>query len=842
MKKRGAKSLNILFIRSFFLSFALPLLVIGGIFFVLTIKLESTRVKDTNAVQASNISRIISVYLRRGKELLSGLSPLFSKDPDRYKAYLESIKNDDNFVGLFDFIYALDTSGTVLWAKAVGKPDTDTLAFSYTAITYKNKEFFNIARECSCSVWSETYTSLISGERTVTIIVPYKSGYLAGDIDMRRLIHVIRSLKISKKLSFTILDQYGNYIYHPKEEFLYEYSEIPKLMTDASDTALYHSFTYRDEDGLKMGSASHIDESLWIVVTSLKYFDAMGSAVTLAVLLLLLFLTMLILAFHSSLNTSRLIKSALNLIGARASSVAKGSYEYRTVTTGVTEFDNLHSSVNAMSDAVFSREREIQKARDAAEEQLQFQQTLIDTITMPIFVKDEDNRVILTNKACVELLGESSELLPQLDEQEERTTLFTDGKLHTVIVKHAEFMRKDRRKNSVVIVTDITERLNLEARMNHSEKLQAIGKLAGGIAHDVNNQLAGIMGFAEILKSEVEDNEMLLSYVNAIIEAVVQSSDITHQLLAFARQGKYSLKPVSLNEMAAGVHAMLRHTISRQISLELVTDPADPHIIADKSQVQNAILNLGINARDAIGDTSGTISVTVSHVTVTQKRSIHNNTIMNGSYATVTVCDTGSGIEKEVLEHIFDPFYTTKPEGKGTGMGLAAVYGTVTTHNGYIDIESTPGEGACFVIYFPLAEAEHSEVSEVESGREREVHGTILIVDDEEDILHSTSKLLEKKGFICYTARDGEEGVSLYQEKQNEINLVILDANMPRMNGYEAFRHIRDCTPYVPILLATGYADESKVQHLMSQEKCDYIHKPFHISDLVDKIVSLLSF
>lgn len=843
MKPDKKKTLQRFLTQSFLLSFLIPLFVIGGSFLIIALHIETEQVKENNEVLTSNISRIVSIYLQRGREFLNSVEPLFSDSSHFRDQNLTRIVRNEGFTRIFDFVYVLDSAGTVTWAQRIEKRSTPPHSFTYSGITYRNKTFFRRAVKSKKPSWSETYTSLISGERTVTILIPFKHGYIAGDVDMRRLVSVVKSLKISKSLSFTILDKYGNYIYHPDENNLYRYSEIPQKVGTLKGEGMDKPFIYSEEQKLYLGTAAKIDESEWIIIVSLEYIDAMSGVIGIGLLLILLFTAMLILAFRSSQKMSKTILVSINSVASRAKSVANGHYEPADhKITGVVEFDSLNSSVNAMSEAVNSREREIEDARIAAEEQLEFQQTLIDAISMPIFVLGQKDQIILTNRACEELLGNDPELLIRFIAINEKDVKFADNSTHSIIVQKALFTRVDGSQNRVVIISDITERLNLENRMNHSERLQAIGKLAGGIAHDVNNQLAGIMGFSQIIKEELPDGDPIKEYIDMIIEAVTQSSDITRQLLAFARQGKYSLKNVPVNDVISAVGAMLRHTISRQISLEITENDQNPHIEADRSQLQNAILNLGINARDAIGEQSGSISISASCLQNHERRELHNSTMEPGEYVMISVCDTGSGIPSQIIEQIFDPFFTTKPEGKGTGMGLAAVFGTVTTHHGSIDVNSTPGEGTCFELYFPLVSEINWEENEVEkTSFIRTGEGTILLVDDEKVILISTSKLLEKRGFTVLTAENGKKAVELFKKEKNKIDCVILDANMPVMNGYEAFKEIREIKPYIPIMIATGYADESKIQHLMNQEKCDYIHKPYNMNTLLEQIKALIN-
>lgn len=840
MKTKDPKTLKALFFRRFMLTFALPLFIIGGIALAVTLPQERKKVINYNAILAKNISKIISVDMTGGEEFLRGVSTIHSDQDTLYRDYIREISRSSDFSSLLANVYTLDSMGKVTWFYPFSSTESYR-SFSYSGVTYRYKEFFKLAAEQNRSVWSETYTSLITGNRTVTILLPHKKGFFAADINMQHLIQNISTLHINDDMQFTILDRFGNYIYHPSEKHLYKYSKIPLLSHNKRES---QTFLFSEENRTLLGTASQIEESGWTVIVSQDYLNVMKAVLFWATTLLILFITMFFFALRSSLSSSHKMSDLLIKTGERAASIGEGTYNFPAVSVDIREFETLNRSVDSMGQAVRIREEEITKAQLKAEEQFKFQQRLIDSISNPVFVVQNGEKILLANRSCKESIGDNPELLMELLAKKEATLILKDGKEHSVVIQHSHFAQSENSLD-VVSITDITDRLDLENRLHHSEKLQSIGQLAGGIAHDVNNQLTGILGYAELIKTVIPSDAHFLPYIEGIIEAVNQSSAITHQLLAFARQGKYSLKPISLNELAESAAGILRHTISRKIILSVDTNGFDPVIMADKSQVQNAVLNLGINARDAIGDEQGEIVIKVYSKVLTEPLRNFNSEIPEGSYGVICVCDTGYGINESDITRIFEPFFTTKPEGKGTGMGLAAVYGTVTTHEGFIQVESVLGEGSCFNLFFPLSEEKRTPIEDSSEKSEETVHGesqdTILLIDDDQAIRLSTAELLQIKGFTCYTAENGAIGIETFKQHIHEIDLVLLDANMPVMNGYETFQELRLLSPDIWIIMITGYADENSVRELMKTKHCDYLHKPFKINPLLEKITICLN-
>ncbi len=391
-------------------------------------------------------------------------------------------------------------------------------------------------------------------------------------------------------------------------------------------------------------------------------------------------------------------------------------------------------------------------------------------------------------------------------------------------------------------VRDITDRKQMEERLMQSEKMEAIGQLAGGLAHDFNNQLTGIMSYADILRLDLMDNPGLAHYADNILVLVKRASDLTAQLLAFARKGKYLSVPVDINRIVFEVVSMLKHTIEKDITLKQQLNAHPCSILGDPSQLQNAILNLALNARDAMPQ-GGELCFSTDNVSLDQQYcAVSPFQLEKGRYIEVCVADTGIGIEEEIRHHMFEPFFTTKEKGKGTGMGLAAVYGTVNNHKGSIDVFSKIGHGTTFKLYFPLMNEENrpgvrrTGTVEFEQGT---IH--ILLVDDEDSICKAVPKILQKIGYRTTSFRSGLEALDYYRKSFRTVDLVILDMVMPEISGKDVFIAMKKINPHIVALLSSGYSINGEAQGILEEGVNGFIQKPYRIEELSQKIAEILN-
>ncbi len=393
---------------------------------------------------------------------------------------------------------------------------------------------------------------------------------------------------------------------------------------------------------------------------------------------------------------------------------------------------------------------------------------------------------------------------------------------------------------TVVNSRDVTEYRELEQQLRQAQKMEAIGQLAGGVAHDFNNQLTGIMNYADLLREDLSDPTHRL-YANMILRAGERAADLTAQLLAFSRKGKFRVVEVDVHKTIAEVVSMLERSIDKRIttSQDLAADSSIT--MGDPTQLQNALLNLALNARDALPE-GGKITMATEVITADQDFiREHPHNVAPGRYLAVKVSDTGIGMSPETQRHIFEPFFTTKDTGAGTGMGLAAVYGTIHNHNGTIEVQSRLGKGTTVTIFLPLVD--NTETSTTDPGAETTVDGgaaRILLVDDEQSIRHSCSTMLRHIGYHVVTHKDGAAATAYYREAWQQIDLVLLDMVMPEMNGRDAFLAMKKVNPNVKALLLSGFGLDSRIQEVLDKGVLGFLQKPFRMSRLAKAVEEAL--
>ncbi len=388
----------------------------------------------------------------------------------------------------------------------------------------------------------------------------------------------------------------------------------------------------------------------------------------------------------------------------------------------------------------------------------------------------------------------------------------------------------------VILAQDITERKSIEEQLRHSQKMDAIGQLAGGVAHDFNNMLGGIMGAAELLKRSGNLGEKDKRYIDTLINASERAADLTAQLSAFGRKGKTESKAVDIDAVVSNTLGIVQQTFNKNINITTAMEASETIVMGDHTGLQNALLNLCINASHAMPD-GGNLTIAT--------RNIHLNSkycdslpfaIEPGKYINLEVTDTGSGVDDDHIEHIFEPFFTTKEVGKGTGLGLASVYGMIEEHRGAITVSSEKGRGTTFHLMLPCSDESVSIKSA--SSEESQIHasGRVLLVDDEEIIRLTGSALLEEIGYTVVTADNGRAGVDIFKKSPTEFDIIILDMIMPEMSGSEAYYAIKEIDPDATVYIASGYTKDEKLDELENHGLSGFIHKPFKPDELIKMI------
>jgi signal transduction histidine kinase/ActR/RegA family two-component response regulator len=381
----------------------------------------------------------------------------------------------------------------------------------------------------------------------------------------------------------------------------------------------------------------------------------------------------------------------------------------------------------------------------------------------------------------------------------------------------------------------------LERELLQAQKLDAIGQLAGGIAHDFNNQLGGILGYAELLRLKLKD-ERMAEYAARVITLAQRSADLNSKLLAFTRKGLLRNVPVNVHQLIEEVVGILTHTISRGIVIQTSLNAEVAETMGDPTQIQNALLNLGLNARDAMGD-SGVLQIETTTVHMSDVSNEAGSFVLEGgTYLQLSIRDTGCGIRPEVAARIFEPYFTTKSEGKGTGMGLAAVFGTMKMLNGAVDLESEPGEGSTFRLYFPVHQEASEKSDSGDNAGKKEISGRqILVIDDEDALREVFTEHLLAAGFVLHSYTDARKALTFFKTAYADISLVVLDMMMPEVSGTDMFYQLRDISPDIPVVVVSGFAEENRIQSLLDSGASEFLQKPFRAAELIRTVKNVLN-
>jgi nitrogen-specific signal transduction histidine kinase/ActR/RegA family two-component response regulator len=385
------------------------------------------------------------------------------------------------------------------------------------------------------------------------------------------------------------------------------------------------------------------------------------------------------------------------------------------------------------------------------------------------------------------------------------------------------------------------EKEKLADQLRQSRKMQAIGQLAGGVAHDFNNLLAGILGCTEIVLSEENLSPQGIQHLKNIIKTTEKGQDLTRNLMSFARlKDKISVES-NLNEIITHVISILEHTVDRTITLTTSLEAESVIIMGDPTDIENSILNIALNARDAMPN-GGIINFGTDNITLNQKFCTGKDKLSPGDYLLLKISDTGNGIPDHIKDKIFDPFFTTKPEGEGTGLGLSSVFGCIQSHNGYIAVDSVWHQGTTFNIYLPLSESSGDETSpkpttpEVKTGQ-----GHIMLVEDEEIVRDVTSIAIRKLGYHVTAFENGFDAIDFYRDHASNIDLAILDMVMPKINGLALFKKLKAINKDLKAIIMSGYTGHHTPEQALEAGVITLLQKPVKASRLSQVLAEILT-
>jgi PAS domain S-box-containing protein len=524
----------------------------------------------------------------------------------------------------------------------------------------------------------------------------------------------------------------------------------------------------------------------------------------------------------------------------------------------INELDELRRRV-AILESLQIKNKRVEGALRESEEKYRL---LVENADIAIFVA-QDGAIKFPNPKTIELIGYSAEEFAKTA----FVNLIHPDDSETVLERHKRRLKGEKppstysfriiqksgaelwmQLNTVLItwegrpatlnfLKDITSQKNLEAQLRQAQKMEAIGTLAGGIAHAFNNILMTIQGHTSLLLYDLNSTHPHYAALQDIEKQVSSAAKLAEQLLGYARKGKYHLQPLNLNQVVEDItdafgKARKEIAIQQELSEDLFS------IFADQGQMEQILLNLCVNAADAMPQGGKLMLKTLNVTHEDMKGKLYDP--KPGKYVQITFTDSGVGMDKETQNRIFEPFYTTKEMGRGTGLGLASVFGIIKGHGGYIDVESEKGHGTTFCIYLPASS--QRIFKNTESAPQIDEEGaTILLTDDEKMVLDVGVKMIKRLGYTVIEAKGGKEAIEIYEENEDKIDMVILDMILPETNGGEVFDKLRAINPNVKVLLSSGYSIDSQANEILKRGCDGFIQKPFSMKELSGKIREILS-
>ncbi len=529
-----------------------------------------------------------------------------------------------------------------------------------------------------------------------------------------------------------------------------------------------------------------------------------------------------------------------------------------------------------MADKLSSANRELENANRKLKEALDVTRAITANAAEALLMVDERGIVSFVNPAAEAMFGFSSEELlgktlagkliqPELegrpatiDEDPLARCLRTaatirgvdavfvarNGARVDVASSYAPILNDGQVTAAVLVLHDVSERKRAEERLREAQKLESIGVLAGGIAHDFNNLLTGILGNASLAKELLAPDSRVGPILDDVVTAGERAADLTRQMLAYSGKGRFVVEPVDLSKLSREMIKLLQASIPKRVTLKLELPEKLPLVEADAGQMQQVVMNLVLNAAEAIGDQQGTVWVQTSAQWVDEKfRSgeVDCADMVMGQYVRLQVRDSGCGMDKATRERIFDPFFSTKFAGRG--LGLAAVAGIVRSHSGMISLTTAPGEGSTFVVLFPakpMARAEAGPVAARIAEKNEEGSELILIIDDEDVVRRVATSALTSHGYRVRVVSSGREGIEVLREEKGAISMVLLDLNMPGLNGLETLYELRKIAPDLEVVVSSGYGEEQAMNLFSGQQVSGFIQKPYTSARLLEKVASAL--
>ncbi len=837
-------------------------LVIVSILVINHLTVDNIReIEKKNLLLAKAMSGQVEVFLRGPQVVLQNVSAMLKNNPDYSESDIQKLLAlHVSGSELFESIYILDENGVV---RNVGLPSgKEDFKRDILGINLAHKEFYKKVRQTGKPTWSDTFLSLISGRMSLALCIEVDDRVLVGNCSIDLLASFVQRINTEAVLITTIVDRSGAIIVHPDPVIAARQVSISHLQPvqegfDSNEGTYRYSFNNEEY----LGSVSLIPGPGWLVLVSQTTADAFNHIIHTAIYFLGGVVGAIFLAVLFALIRARSFSRPLSEFAARAKVIADGDYDFSLPKPSYLEEKELGESFNRMADAIKERQAALQESEGRFRE-------IFNAVNEAILIYDSaTGDVIGVNKAMLDMYGYT---------QDEATHLaagdlsggeppYSQNDAIVILKKAIDqgpqlFEWLARRKDGFLfwvevalksttiggqgmvlgVIRDISERKKLEEELFRAQKMEALGTLAGGIAHDFNNILAAIVGYSELLKIHVKDDPKATRYLDGTLNAAFRAGDLVKQILTFSRGTEQKKMPLQLSPIVKETLKMLRSSIPATIEIKKNIQ-SQGIVLADPTQIHQILMNLCTNAYHAMRDTGGTLGVSLKDIVVPDK-GIPGLEISQGEYILLEVSDTGHGMDEETKSKIFEPYFTTKEPGEGTGLGLAVVHGIVKSHNGIITLYSEPGQGATFHVYLPKVMTEEAimvpeeDKEPLKGGDER-----VMLVDDEMNIVTFTKDSLEKFGYHVTPFTNAVQAFQDFERHPDQYDIVITDMTMPYMTGTELAKKLIEIRPDIPIILCTGYSELVHRDKAYAMGITEYLEKPVIMDNLLRTVRRVLS-
>ncbi|MBN1346072.1 MAG: PAS domain-containing protein [Phycisphaerae bacterium] len=864
-----AKSLRHVLAVSFVLVAALPVLAVG----LLGLRSLSTslerEITNKNYLLARSLVGELERFLNEPMNLLVQIRDMTESESivssSGLDAYLAALLSHYEF---FDMICILDRQGVVTHLAPFDE--------NILGLDMSNQTYYRVARETDKPCWSHTFISPQTRRPTLTLTLPTPGGMVVGHLNLADLNHVIDKVRIGTNGYAAIADGDATTIAHPNRTFVAQRYNIRGLAPARKGLAGKEgTFHYEFQGVEKLGSVAIVPQTRWLVIVTQPVEEALRPVQRVRNIILGGCLAAIALAVMAAVITLRRALRPLSHLEEDARRIAGGDYTCEPPVESYAEIESLNGSFRAMIDAVRTREEALRDSQRTLA-------TLMGNLPGMAYRFPGGGRGAMefVSQGCANLTGYDpddlvkdrptyrdlihpddrervlQEVRGALEQREPYAMVYrirtASGGEKWVWEQGCGVFAPDNEILSVEgFVTDITgqkraeeERSALQAQLRQSQKLEAIGQLASGVAHDFNNILTAILGNVELSMGELRDaaeaNPFLISAMEQIERSAQRATALTRQLLAFSRRQISQPQILNLNRLLADLDKMLRRLITENIVLETITESELRPVLADAGHLEQVVVNLVVNGADAMPD-GGRLTIETSNVELDEGYLATHAEVAAGSYVLLTVSDTGCGMTPETCERIFEPFFTTKPRGKGTGLGLATAYGIVKQSGGHIAVYSEPGRGTTFKIYLPVTEglsvaADRAPiVAEPLGGNE-----TLLLVEDDRSVGELAAQVLRSVGYTVLTASGGKEALLEVARHREPIGMLITDVIMPDMNGRQLSQALLIERPGLAVLFISGYTSNVIAHHGVLDEGVELLEKPFTRHQLLARVRAVL--